>query len=82
MRLLAQQNSSQNTNEEGVGSPSEDDSDSENVGSLGEEESYETSQRERAHRFDRRRSTRLQVQFKENDKQGIRQKYYREKLLS
>ena len=74
MWLLAQPDRSQNTNEEGVGLPSEVDSDPENVGSLGEEENYETSQRERAHRSDRRRSTRLQVQFKENDKQGIRQK--------
>ena len=58
MRLLEQQNSSQN--EEGVGLQPE--SDSGNAGSLGDEESYET--RERVHSPDRQRP-RCQVQFRE-----------------
>ena len=60
IRLLEQQSSSQNTNEEGVGLQPE--SDSGNAGSLGDEESYET--RERVHSPDRQRPRR-QVQFRE-----------------
>ena len=49
MRLLEQQNSSQNTSEESVGLQSENDSS--NAGFLGDGESYET--RERVHNPDR-----------------------------